>query len=687
VARRLPRALVRRSWWWLFGLFIGTPAVALALLGLGAIRADERERQRQHRDQQAQVASQILRLADAALTTTINGVEADTRRTPAAIDSVAGSETAVAFEIDPRGTVSFPAVRVYVAAAGAAVTGDAPSLTSRARVAIERAQAAELRGTRPEAVAWYERIRAIPAIRAWAEWRLFLQSDPSGRAMAEHIRTRGLTRSDDRSPGGVPLAMLAVSELADRMPEGRAHAIPLAAEVLASLLNGRWWTSVAQRRVYASELRQVLAGGPDDVPVAADDEWLDVSEHFASAIREAFDAHERRPPRLTAAGRTDERLLIAWTHPTKPTGAWSGVALPDVLARRRLDAALGPLLDGQSFRGTLRHGGDVVWSNQTSDATVVALSTPQPLDSAPGWTMTLDDTAIVSSVESHQALNYARVIFPIVVLACGLIMTAWIVRRELALTALQSTFVSAVTHEFKSPLTSIRLLTERLASGRLPDDGSPARYHAAIAAETDRLEGLVNRLLESQKLQSGRREFTFQPAMLEVIAREAIERMRPQADAKAIQLDLDVADTPPLALDVDAIADTIRNLIDNAIKYSPAHSRVVLSIASDGHDVALTVADEGVGVDPAEVDRLFDPFYRSRRGDRANVHGTGLGLSLVRATAEAHGGRVSAAANGARGSRFTVWLPIAPAGSRVVAKTGSAGTSGPALRRAPEGRS
>ncbi len=225
-------------------------------------------------------------------------------------------------------------------------------------------------------------------------------------------------------------------------------------------------------------------------------------------------------------------------------------------------------------------------------------------------------------------------------------------------------------------------MTERLTSGRIPSDGSPARYHAAIVAETDRLEGLVNRLLESQKLQSSQREYTFQPASLHAITSEAVERLRTQAEAKAIQLEVEAADTPPLLLDVDAMADTIRNLIDNAIKYSPPGTRVVLSLASDGHAVALTVADEGIGVDPDETDRLFDAFYRSRRGDRANVHGTGLGLSLVRATAEAHGGRVSVATNGERGSRFTVWLPINPVGRHVA----SDGTSDSAFPRSTRGR-
>ncbi len=111
-------------------------------------------------------------------------------------------------------------------------------------------------------------------------------------------------------------------------------------------------------------------------------------------------------------------------------------------------------------------------------------------------------------------------------------MTVWIVRREIALTSLQSAFVAAVTHEFKSPITSIRLLLERITSGRMAPGDAPDRYFAAIDAETDRLERLVNRLLEARKLQDGQRDYRFHPEAIEVLVRDAVARLRPQAEAR-----------------------------------------------------------------------------------------------------------------------------------------------------------
>ena len=134
-----------------------------------------------------------------------------------------------------------------------------------------------------------------------------------------------------------------------------------------------------------------------------------------------------------------------------------------------------------------------------------------------------------------------------------------------------------------------------------------------------------------------------------------MDRMRPQAEARHIELGLQTApEIPPLALDKESVSDAVRNLLDNAIKYSPDCARVDVSLGLADGRVELTVGDKGIGVDPADAQRIFEPFFRSRRGDHANVHGTGLGLPLVKATVEAHGGTVRwrATASAAARSRW-----------------------------------
>ena len=238
-------------------------------------------------------------------------------------------------------------------------------------------------------------------------------------------------------------------------------------------------------------------------------------------------------------------------------------------------------------------------------------------------------------------------------------MTARVVRREVELGRIQNDFIAAVSHEFKSPIASIRLLMERITTGRLRTPESASEYYAAISREAVRLERLVNRLLEWQQIQVGHKRYSFSPASLTAIAVTAIEEMRPQAEAKGITLETSFAE--PLAkvsTDEAALTDAIENLIDNAIKYSPSGTKIAVSCTSTDHQACVEVRDQGVGISNDELPRIFDKFYRGRRGDMSNVHGTGLGLALVKATVEAHGGEVEVMSDPGRGSCFRLRLPI-----------------------------
>ena len=141
-------------------------------------------------------------------------------------------------------------------------------------------------------------------------------------------------------------------------------------------------------------------------------------------------------------------------------------------------------------------------------------------------------------------------------MAVGLAVTLFVVRREVALNRLQSDFVAAVTHEFKSPITSIRLLMERLGAGRLRTPAAAGEYHDAINRETDRLERLVNRVLESQKIQSGEKQYRFVLGSLVQMAESSIWRLRPQADEKNIAVDLEIGgEIPEIRMDQTAVSD------------------------------------------------------------------------------------------------------------------------------------
>jgi signal transduction histidine kinase len=170
-------------------------------------------------------------------------------------------------------------------------------------------------------------------------------------------------------------------------------------------------------------------------------------------------------------------------------------------------------------------------------------------------------------------------------------------------------------------------------------------------------------LLEAQKTQEGLRQYHFVPASLAEIAERAVTAARSQAEAKAVRIDVESEpDLPKVLADQEAVNGAIENLLSNAIKYAPPRSVVkVTSYAVDDH-VCLDVSDQGGGIAKDDLPHIFDRFYRKRRGNQDNVRGTGLGLALVKATVEAHGGTIEVTSAPGAGSRFCLRLPISGGG-------------------------
>jgi signal transduction histidine kinase len=167
----------------------------------------------------------------------------------------------------------------------------------------------------------------------------------------------------------------------------------------------------------------------------------------------------------------------------------------------------------------------------------------------------------------------------------------------------------------------------------------------------------VNRLLEAQKIQEGRRQYTFAAATIAPIVKRVIDELGPQAQAKNIRMEIESGrDLPEVFIDGEAVSEAIENLVDNAIKYSPVNACIRVALRLVNGAVCVEVLDQGIGIETDDLPRVFDRFYRGRRG--ATVRGTGLGLMLVKNTAEAHGGSVSVESEPDKGSRFLLQLPI-----------------------------
>lgn len=268
----------------------------------------------------------------------------------------------------------------------------------------------------------------------------------------------------------------------------------------------------------------------------------------------------------------------------------------------------------------------------------------------------------------RTAWVYALVLAALVALVvAGAVITLRSAAREIRLSRLQTDFVSSVSHELRTPLTSVRMFVETLQSGRLSDPERIEECLDLLAKETDRLSRMIERVLGWARMEAGRRVYELEPVEAEELARDALQALRSQTLLDEVDIEVVLPDDlPPLRVDRDAIVEALLNLLQNAVKYTPPPQRIALSGSRRGAWVGLTVEDNGTGIAKPDRKRVFEKFYQADARLSASTHaagerGSGLGLSIVRAVARAHGGRVELDTEVGRGSRFTLWLPAARA--------------------------
>jgi signal transduction histidine kinase len=280
----------------------------------------------------------------------------------------------------------------------------------------------------------------------------------------------------------------------------------------------------------------------------------------------------------------------------------------------------------------------------------------------PTWRMALyqpPDSAPRASVQRQIMLFTAAFGVLLLVIAAGIVATWRLVRRETEMARLKADFVANVSHDLKTPVSVIRMFGETLEMGRLPDEAARREYYRVITRESERLTHLIDNVLDFSRIESGRRAYTRLPTAVEPLVRETLEAFSYPLAQEGFKVHLQVvADLPEVPLDSDAVGQALGNLIDNAIKYSG--DRKVLTIEARVVEalLALTVADEGIGIPREEQARIFDKFYRVGRSETQGRRGSGVGLALVRHVADAHGGRVTVESRPGEGSRFTLWLPL-----------------------------
>lgn len=279
-----------------------------------------------------------------------------------------------------------------------------------------------------------------------------------------------------------------------------------------------------------------------------------------------------------------------------------------------------------------------------------------------GWSLVVKhpEGSLLAAVNNLRRRNLMISFGVLLLLGSSVLMLVISTRKAQELARQQMEFVSAVSHELRTPLAVIRSAGENLADGFISSSEQVARYGRLIESEGKRLSEMVEQILEFAGVESKRRSYDMRPVDLAVVVDTVVESCKPLLDEKGFELERSTSDNLPLVLgDSKALTRAINNLLANAIKYSGERRWIGLRLSHNAKGIELTVEDRGIGIPAEELPRIFEPFYRCQRVIDEQIHGSGLGLSLVKQIVEAHSGSVSVKSEPDSGSRFTLFLPSA----------------------------
>jgi signal transduction histidine kinase len=528
---------------------------------------------------------------------------------------------------------------------------------------VSEGERAEIASVKPgDAAERYARALAVARDPAQAAYARLLRGRAELAAGRRDAALRNFTfvlRSarDVVDEHGVPLALYAASRLLDA--GGRADEVVDALQRVVA--DERWPSPVAL--YLARDLAGRVASAADTTQSA---DARELAEAIAArlAVAERAAALQRDFPRLGLAGggiptHNGEVRWVAYGDPAWLVGrarqAGAGNAFVVAVRAESVFAAVErAVLDpaGSSAKLAVASGDDhgAERLGMAFPGLVAQFPSPDPLADSP-WQL-------------RRWFYGVALLLVLSVTLFGAYFLSRDVRRELRVAELRSRFVSAVSHELKTPLTAIRMFAETLQLGRSSDRQTQMEYLETIVNESERLTRLLNNVLDFSRIERGKQEYRRASADLAEIVAASARAMRYPLEQQRFTLNVSVQDgLPPVAVDRDAIEQAILNLLANAMKYS-GESRVIdLRLTRTDGQAVIEVADRGVGIAAEEQGRIFEQFYRVPTKDNDGVPGTGLGLTLVRHIAEGHGGRVTVESAPGRGSTFAIRLPLENGGA------------------------
>lgn len=319
-------------------------------------------------------------------------------------------------------------------------------------------------------------------------------------------------------------------------------------------------------------------------------------------------------------------------------------------------------LEASKFIAVLDESGDVIYGQSVpADGSYVFVERfPTTLYQ---WRLQIAPREVGSlrrEARARRTYNLVLVGVSIGVILVGMFVLLFAVRKEAHANRLKSEFISNVTHELKTPLSLIHMFGELLSLGRTSDAKTTREYAEIITRESDRLARLIDNVLDFARIERGKVAYEFHEGSLVTAVERGVDLCRYRAEQGGISLDTDIEkDLPTTLLDENAMTLLALNLLENAMKYGCQDGGSIrVQLRRVDHDLALTVADQGPGIPREELSRIFDRFYRAKAVRTMPARGSGIGLSLVKHIATAHGGSVRVKSDLGKGAVFEVTIPI-----------------------------
>ncbi len=270
-----------------------------------------------------------------------------------------------------------------------------------------------------------------------------------------------------------------------------------------------------------------------------------------------------------------------------------------------------------------------------------------------------DSGLLLSLFRPGESLFFYIFLVILIILAFGLFFTLQTINNEIHLSRMKSNFMSTVSHEFKSPLTSIRQTAEMLVRGRVPSREKQQKYYDTILQQSERLSHLIDNILDFSKIEAGQKVFRFENTDIIPLVSDIVGSFQEHTADKGFQISLEISEPiPHVSFDREAMEQVIHNLMDNASKYSGDSKTIEVRLFPKGNKVIFSVRDYGIGIRKEDHDKIFSRFYRAGEELTQSVKGSGIGLTIVKQIVDAHHGDISVESNPDKGSIFTVMLPV-----------------------------